>query len=64
MDKEQLAIARLQEAYRMYKQPLVVTTSGEKDSSVCVALAERAGSVWHSWLLYQRGMQKRQIPLR
>lgn len=47
MDKEQLAIARLQEASRMslqvYKQPLVVTTSGGKDSSVCVALAERAG---------------------
>ena len=46
-DKEQLAIARLQEASRMslqvYKQPLVVTTSGGKDSSVCVALAERAG---------------------
>ena len=46
MDKEQMAIARLQEASRMslqvYKQPLVVTTSGGKDSSVCVALAERA----------------------
>lgn len=46
-DKEQLAIARLQEASRMsiqvYKKPLVVTTSGGKDSSVCVALAERAG---------------------
>lgn len=47
MDKEQTAIARLKEASRMslevYKQPLVVTTSGGKDSSVCVALAERAG---------------------
>lgn len=46
-DKEQMAIARLQEASRMslhvYKQPLVVTTSGGKDSSVCVALAQRAG---------------------
>lgn len=46
-DKEQLAIARLQEASRMslqvYKQPLVVTISGGKDSSVCIALAERAG---------------------
>lgn len=46
-DKEQLAISRLQEASRMslkvYKQPLVVTTSGGKDSSVCVALAQRAG---------------------
>lgn len=28
---------------QVYKQPLVVTTSGGKDSSVCVALAERAG---------------------
>lgn len=47
MDKEQTAIDRIQEASRMsiqvYKQPLVVTTSGGKDSSVCVALAERAG---------------------
>lgn len=47
MDKEQKAIARLQEASRMslqvYKQPLVVTTSGGKDSSVCVELAMRAG---------------------
>lgn len=34
-----------------YKKPLVVTTSGGKDSSVCVALAERAGipfEVMHS----------------
>ena len=47
MDKEQMAIARLQEASRLslqvYKQPLVATTSGGKDSSVCVAMAERAG---------------------
>ena len=47
MGKEQTAIARLREASSMslkvYKQPLVVTTSGGKDSSVCVALAERAG---------------------
>lgn len=46
-DLEQMAIARLQEASRMslqvYKQPLVVTTSGGKDSSVCVNLAQRAG---------------------
>lgn len=28
---------------KVYKQPLLVTTSGGKDSSVCVALAERAG---------------------
>ncbi len=47
MDKEQTAIARLREASSMslkvYGQPLVVTTSGGKDSSVCVELAERAG---------------------
>ena len=47
MDKEQLAIARLKEAARMseqhYGKPLIVTTSGGKDSSVCVELARRAG---------------------
>lgn len=46
MDKEQIAIMRLKEASKMslevYKQPLVVTTSGGKDSSVCVELALRA----------------------
>jgi len=47
MDKEQAAIERLQAASEMslqtYKQPLVITISGGKDSSVCLALAERAG---------------------
>lgn len=47
MDKEQLAIARLQDAARLsehrYKRPLMVTYSGGKDSQVLVALAERAG---------------------
>lgn len=47
MDKEHTAIARLQEAARtsekFYKKPLIVTTSGGKDSSVCVDLARRAG---------------------
>ena len=47
MDKEHTAIARLQEAARTseryYKKPLIVTTSGGKDSSVCVELARRAG---------------------
>lgn len=46
-DKEQMAIERLREASSMslsyYKQPLIVTTSGGKDSSVCVALAQAAG---------------------
>lgn len=47
MDKEQLAIARLQDAARLslhrYKKPLMVTYSGGKDSQVLVTLAERAG---------------------
>lgn len=47
MDIEQMAIARLKEAAHMsekyYHAPLIVTTSGGKDSSVCVALAQRAG---------------------
>lgn len=47
MDKEQLAIARLQDAARLsehrYKKPLMVTYSGGKDSQMLVALAERAG---------------------
>lgn len=46
-DKEQTAIMRLQTASAMslqaYGLPLVVTTSGGKDSSVCVELAIRAG---------------------
>lgn len=47
MDKEQAAIDRLQKASEMslkvYQMSLVITTSGGKDSSVCTALAERAG---------------------
>ena len=47
MDKEQLAIARLQDTAKLsehrYKKPLMVTYSGGKDSQVLVALAERAG---------------------
>lgn len=47
MDKERTAIERIRTASAMslqvYQQPLIVTTSGGKDSSVCVALAERAG---------------------
>lgn len=47
MDLEQTAIARIREASKMseklYRRPLVVTDSGGKDSSVCVALAERSG---------------------
>ena len=47
MDKEQIAIARLQDAARLsehrYKLPLMITYSGGKDSQVLLALAERAG---------------------
>lgn len=47
MDKLQIAIERLREASRVserfYKSPLIVTTSGGKDSSVCVDLAIKAG---------------------
>ena len=47
MDKEQKAIARLKESALMsetyYQKPLVVTTSGGKDSDVCIALALAAG---------------------
>ncbi len=47
-DKEQKAIARLQEAAfyseRLYNgAPLIVTTSGGKDSDVCLTLAQRSG---------------------
>lgn len=55
MDKEQLAIARLQDAARLsehrYKKPLMVTYSGGKDSQVLVAPAERAGmDVFRWWM--------------
>lgn len=47
MDKEQVAIERLKAAsdmsLKVYGLPLIVTDSGGKDSSVCKALAERAG---------------------
>lgn len=47
MDKVDIAIKRIQAASEMalsyYKTPLVVTTSGGKDSSVCVELARMAG---------------------
>lgn len=47
MDKEKIAIERLQAASQMalthYETPLLLTDSGGKDSAVCLALAERAG---------------------
>lgn len=47
MDKEHAAIERFKLAAEMseayYKAPLIVTTSGGKDSDVCVALARAAG---------------------
>ena len=45
-DLEHIAIERLKAASEMslsaYGQPLIVTTSGGKDGSVCVELAQRA----------------------
>ena len=47
MDKEQMSIKRLQEASELslfyYEKPLVITTSGGKDSDVCLQLAINAG---------------------
>ena len=48
MDKEQQAIERLRLAAEMSEAyydgaPLIVTTSGGKDSDVCLRLAEAAG---------------------
>lgn len=47
MDKVDMAIARLQQASDMslllYEQPLVITISGGKDSSVILDLAGKAG---------------------
>ena len=52
MDKEQLAIARLQDAARLsehrYKKPLMVTYSGGKDSQVLLALVEMSGVKHHA----------------
>jgi len=46
-DLEHVAIERLRAASEMslsaYGEPLIVTTSGGKDPSVCVELAQRAG---------------------
>lgn len=58
MDLEQKAIMRLREAAdtseRFYKAPLIVTTSGGKDSSVCVALAEKAGIEFKEFRRYPK----------
>lgn len=47
MDKEGKAIERLQLAAQMsetyYEEPLIITTSGGKDSDVCLHLAQAAG---------------------
>lgn len=47
MDKEQKAIERLrfgaELSLKHYGEPLIVTTSGGKDSDVCIALALAAG---------------------
>ena len=63
MDKEQLAIARLQDAARLsehrYKKPLMVTYSGGKDSHVLVALA--VSSIALSIFMY-KGLFSADIP--
>ena len=47
MDVEQKAIERIKMAAEMsqtyHEKPLVITTSGGKDSDVCVELAKRSG---------------------
>ena len=47
MDKVDKAIERLKLAAEMsetyYEQPLIITTSGGKDSDVCMHLAQAAG---------------------
>lgn len=55
MDREQTAVERLKAAseisFAVYGLPLVITTSGGKDSSVCMTLAEHVGipfKVMHS----------------
>ena len=55
---EQMAIARLKTASDMslmyYKQPLVITDSGGKDSSVCKELALRSGIPFETHALFAR----------
>lgn len=64
-DLERTAIMRLQEAANMserfYKAPLIVTTSGGKDSSVCIALAERQESNLKSCTITQRLTRRKQF---
>ena len=47
MDMEHTAIERLKAASEMsltfYQQPLIITTSGGKDSDICLELARRSG---------------------
>lgn len=50
MDKEQKAIDRLRLAAQMsetyYQKPLIVTTSGGKDSDVCIAGGSGINDCW------------------
>ena len=47
MDKEKIAIERIKMAAELsiahYGKPLLVTTSGGKDSDICIELALRSG---------------------
>lgn len=50
VDKEHKAVERLRLAAEMsetyYAKPLIITTSGGKDSDACLALARAAGIRW------------------
>lgn len=66
-DPEKIAIGRLKAASDMalkyYGTPLVVTTSGGKDSSVCVELALRGASSLKYSTTTQLRMRRRQCGL-
>lgn len=66
-DPEKIAIGRLKAASDMalkyYGTPLVVTTSGGKDSSVCVELALRGASRLKCSTTTQQRMRRRQCGL-
>lgn len=66
-DPEKIAIGRLKAASDMalkyYGTPLVVTTSGGKDSSVCVELALRGASRLKYSTTTQLRMRRRQCGL-
>lgn len=66
-DPEKIAIGRLKAASDMalkyYGTPLVVTTSGGKDSSVCVELALRGGIPFKCSITTQQRMRRKRCDL-